>query len=266
MDWRSALPAPFLRTAKRWIQALRPAPPLRFEHGFRRGGKSPYDFPVGLDNPLEELGRKYEPSKRQHNYLPFYWMHLRDIRDRVRNVCEIGVQTDRSIRLWEEFFPQATIWGVDIDPKVARFEGDRRKIRIGDQSDLGFLKGLVDEVEDGFDVVIDDGSHDMRHQLLTFDALFPTMTSHGVYVVEDTGGLAGSAKTVERMKELVDRIMYWSKDWYSEDWPHYAALPEHADWADRNTIGIAFYRWIVFVYRGQNPEDNPYLEPRSVER
>lgn len=34
-----------------------------------------------------------------------------------------------------------------------------------------------------------------------------------------------------------------------------------ATWADRNIIGVAFYRWIVFVMRGHNPGDNPYLGP-----
>jgi hypothetical protein len=248
-----------LRVAKRWARAARRVPRLRFPEAFRGDAKSPHGFPIDLDNPLEALGRKYEPTKREHNYLPFYWMHLRDIREKVRNVCELGVQSDRSIRMWEEFFPGATIYGVDIDPAVRRFEGGRRRIRIGDQSDRGFLKGLVDEVEGGLDIVIDDASHRMRHQLISFDALFPALTSHGVYVVEDTGGVSNSQPTVDRLKELVDSIMHWPKDWEPEDWPQLTSLPDDAGWAARHTIGIAFYRWIVFVYRGHNPGDNPHL-------
>jgi hypothetical protein len=38
--------------------------------------ESPYAFPVSRDNILEELGAKYRPSKRTHNYLPYYWMHF----------------------------------------------------------------------------------------------------------------------------------------------------------------------------------------------
>lgn len=248
-----------LRIAKRWAKAARLAPRLRFPERFRVGGPSPYPFPVDADNPLEALGHKYRPTKRAHNYLPFYWMHFRDIRDRVRNVCEIGVQSDRSIRMWEEFFPNATIYGVDVDPAVREFEGGRRKILIGDQSDLSFLKSLIDRVDGGLDVVIDDASHNMRHQLITFNALFPALTDHGVYVIEDTGGLSGSQKTVDRMKELVDSIMYWPSSQDSADWPQLWTLPDGAGWADRNAIGIAFYRWIVFVHRGHNPEDNPHL-------
>jgi hypothetical protein len=247
------------KLAKRLAKRSRFAPKLTFPARFRGAKESPYPFPVDADNPLEALGRKYEPSKRNHNYLPFYWMHFRDIRMYVRNVCEIGLQRDRSIRMWEEFFPHATIYGVDIDPENRKFEGGRRRVRIGDQSDQRFLGELVDEVRDGFDIVIDDGSHNMRHQLKTFNALFPALTRHGIYVMEDTGGVSGCERTVDRMKELIDGIMYWPSSMESADWTQLSTLPEGASWADRHTIGIAFYRWIVFVQRGQNPEDNPYL-------
>jgi hypothetical protein len=247
------------RVAKHWVRSVEPAPRLRFPERFRSQQPSPYSFPVELENPLEALGRRYRPSKRLHHYLPFYWMHFRDIRDRVRNVCEIGVQTDRSIRMWEEFFPHATIWGLDIDPKVKALEGGRCRIRIGDQSDHAFLARVLDEVEGGFDIVIDDASHKMRHQLITFNALFPALTDHGVYVIEDTGGLTGCSQSVERMKEIVDHIMCWPPDWDSRQWLQLASHPDGASWADRNAIGIAFYRWLVFVFRGHNPEDNPHL-------
>jgi hypothetical protein len=247
------------RRARRWAKALIPAPRLSFPERFRRSEASPYAFPIERENPLEALGRKYGPTKRNHGYLPFYWMHLRDIRTRVRGVCEIGLQGDRSLRMWEEFFPNATIYGIDVDPANRRFEGDRRRVFIGDQGDAAFLGRFLREVDGGLDVVIDDGSHRMRHQLQSFNALFPALTSHGVYVIEDTGGLAGCEKTVERMKKLVDSIMYWPASLDAADWPTLGSLPDGASWADRNTIGVAFYRWIVFVLRGRNPEDNPHL-------
>ena len=50
-------------------------------------------------NPLEELGRKHGATKINHNYLQHYWTHLRDLREEVRNLCEIGVQGGGSRRL-----------------------------------------------------------------------------------------------------------------------------------------------------------------------
>lgn len=176
---------------------------------------------------------------------------------------EIGVQTDHSIRMWEEFFPNATIYGLDIDPKCKQFEGGRRRILIADQSNADFCRQVIRETGRDIDIVIDDGSHRIEHQLKSFSLFFPTLTEHGIYVVEDTGGVVGDQElvTVNAQKELVDNIMYWPKDFNPVDWPYLADFPDKAKWIDRNIIGVAFYRWIVFVMRGKNPQDNPYLNP-----
>ena len=42
-------------------------------------------------------------------------------------------------------------------------------------------------------------------------------------------------------------------------------FPDEARWIDKNVIGIAFYRWIVFIMRGRNPRDNPFLAPLPSE-
>lgn len=216
---------------------------------------------VAPDNPLEQLGAKYLPSKRLHNYLPHYWMHFRDIRHEVSTVIEIGLQRDHSIRMWEEFFPNATIYGIDIDPRCQQFAGGRRKVLIGDQGDAAFLRRVIEQTGSP-DIVIDDGSHRVAHQLTTFNLLFPALASHGVYVVEDTGAVVGDyqLRTVNALQGLVESIMHWPEGVAPEDWPRLGSFPAGTPWAARNIVGIAFYRWIVFVMRGKNPEDNPYLQ------
>jgi hypothetical protein len=236
---------------------------LLFAHPPGVSPQSPFPFVVSKVNPLEELGAKYIPSKRNHNYLAYYWMHFRDIRLDVRSILEIGVETDRSIRMWEEFFPNATIYGVDIDPNCRQFEGDRRRILIGDQGNSEFLRQVIQEPRWAFDIIIDDGSHRVDHQLKTFEVLFPAMSDHGIYVIEDTGGCVADHEltTINALKPIVDSIMYWPRGFAPSKWPHLTEFPAAAKWSDRNVVGIAFYRWIVFVMRGKNPQDNPFLTP-----
>lgn len=214
-------------------------------------------------NPLEELGHKYAVSKMLHDYLKHYWSYLRDKRETVKNVLEMGVETGSSLRMWEEFFPNARIWGIDINPDCKRHEGGRKSIFIGDQGDNLFLAECADRIGEPFDLIVDDGSHQVPHQIGGFATLFPRLTSDGVYVVEDTGGVVGDFElhTVNFCKMLINNVFFWPKDLPGKDWSYLSSFEQYpeATWLDRNIVGVAFFRWIVFIFKGLNPEDNPYL-------
>jgi len=255
-------------TLKKLFKGKPIKPPTHREFDFPEAAHSsppsPYPFFVNPNNVLEELGRKYKPSKRSHNYLPYYWMHFRDIRHEVKKVCEIGLQNDYSIKMWEEFFPNAQIYGIDIDPACKKFEGGRRKVFIGDQGDKKFLDNFLTDIGGGLDVVIDDGSHIVQHQLDSFETLFPAMSKHGIYAMEDTGGVVGDYDrfTVNSLQKLAENVLYWPEGHRPEDWPYLSSFPESATWADRNVVGVAVYRWLAFVFRGNNPGDNKNLLTR----
>ena len=108
---------------------------------------------------LNEIGKKYLPSKIQHNYLEIMDLHLNPIREKANKVLEIGVQTVNSVKMWEEYFPNAEIYGFDIDFKCKKFEQGRIKIIIGDQDNISSLEKIPSDL----DVIIDDGSHVESH-------------------------------------------------------------------------------------------------------
>jgi hypothetical protein len=237
-------------------------PRLRFDEAPAQPRPSPFSAVVAPDNPLSLLGEKYQPTKRLHHYLPHYWAHFRDIRHDVRRVLEIGVQSDRSLRMWEEFFPKAIIDGVDIDAACKQYEGDRRRLFIGDQGDRKFLRSVAESLDIPYDIIIDDGSHLVAHQVHTFECLFPLLSEHGVYVLEDTGAVAGdwNLSVAHALARLIDSVLYAPPGMEPGDVPSIAEFPAPATWADKHVVGIAFYRWIVFVMRGHNPGDNPFLQ------
>ena len=98
---------------------------------------------------------------------------------------EIGVYSGGSLGMWKEYFgPRCRIYGIDIVPACRVYEDDQIQIEIGDQGDPAFWSEFVGRVPE-IDVVIDDGSHDPEHQIVTLEGLLPHMPAGGVYLCED---------------------------------------------------------------------------------
>jgi hypothetical protein len=136
-------------------------------------------------------------------------------------ILEIGVSFGGSLQMWRAYFGrQATIYGVDVDPRCQQFEERKVKIFIGDQQDRMFLRSIADTIGP-IDVLIDDGGHTMEQQITTFQELYPTVSPNGVYLIEDLhtsywarygGGLRQPNTFVEYAKNLYDQLNAWHSE------------------------------------------------------
>jgi SAM-dependent methyltransferase len=143
---------------------------------------------------LTEIGRRYGTDKaKRHNFTPFYERYLEPVRGVVTRVLEVGVQRGPSLRMWRDYFPNATCYGVDIDPRAMIAGEDRIVTVLGDQSTPAGVAAFAAEIGGDFDLVIDDGSHLHGHQMVTLGGLFPLVRPGGHFVLEDlhTSFMAG---------------------------------------------------------------------------
>lgn len=135
-----------------------------------------------LDQQLNGFSAR---SDSGHGYSLIYANYFEARRLEPIRMLEIGVLDGRSLATWAEYFPNARLYGLDIDPACARFETDRTRIFIGSQADPAVLADLRAAVPEGFDVVIDDGSHYVSHMKVSFRELYPHVSPGGIYVIED---------------------------------------------------------------------------------
>ena len=106
-------------------------------------------------------------------------------RDQPICLLEIGINRGGSIPVWEQYFPNAKLLMVDINPISLLRTTDRTKIELVDQSDAEALKNYADN-NGPFNIIIDDGSHLTGDQIITFETLWPYILPGGVFVIEDT--------------------------------------------------------------------------------
>jgi hypothetical protein len=213
----------------------------------------------GINRPsnfgLPELGEKFRPTKRMHNYLIRYDHVFGAARLKVKRMVEIGVQSNASVEMWRDYFPNAEIIGIDIDPECKRFERDRIKIVIGDQTDRAFLETFARENFGTIDIIVDDGLHTPNAILTSFSSLYPALSTHGIYAIED---LIEHDYVPRLVADITAAINYWP-DHAGKFWPVLDDLGPESTWFARHTTGVEFYRFILFVKRGLNPRDNPYI-------
>ena len=135
-----------------------------------------------------QLGR-YDTDKVRNGYLQWYDELVGARCESVRRVLELGVHRGGSLALWRDYFPNATIAGIDVD--LAHFHCDdltRIEVFQGSQTDEEFLRRTASAfAPEGFDLVIDDASHIGWETELAFRVLFEHVKRGGFYVIEDWG-------------------------------------------------------------------------------
>lgn len=211
---------------------------------FRFGGK---DIRKDIENRYQYKGdlldiyTKGSPQlvRKWHHYLPIYDRYFSKWRRKKVRFLEIGVSGGGSLTMWRQYFgEEAIIYGIDIDESCAQYDGIAGAVRIGSQDDPIFLKQIVEEMG-GVDLILDDGSHIMRHIKTSFEVLMPLLENDGVYMIEDLhtsywkgygGGLRRRGNFFNYVREIIDDMHHWyhgSKSKHSDISSHCNSIHIH---------------------------------------
>jgi hypothetical protein len=182
---KSVLPARVRSLAKRTLLHDSDFEKYRFapRHSIVDDIRTKYNF----DGDLLRIfaNNQFGMVQKWHHYIPIYDRYFSAFRGKEFRLLEIGVSRGGSLQMWRDYFgPKAVIYGVDISEDCRQYDGVAGQVRIGSQADEAFLRSVVNEMG-GLDIVIDDGSHRMRHIRQTLVQLFPLLNEGGVYLIED---------------------------------------------------------------------------------
>jgi hypothetical protein len=151
---------------------------------------------------LDELANFYKTDKGtmfetpcKHGYAPIYDELLTPLRDKDISLLEVGVWLEtssiggESLNMWKEYFKNANIYAFDIrDMKNHPFFVNNTNVHFyngdqGNRDDFVSMHNAFNNVF--FDFIIEDGSHNANHQMISFASLFKYVKPKGIYIVED---------------------------------------------------------------------------------
>lgn len=156
-----------------------------------------------------------------HDYTRIYSKYFKGLRRKKIKFLEIGIYEGNSVKLWENYFPNAELHFIDVTAENIRYTSPRSLYHFLDQEDIKAMHNFAQSIGGDFDVIIDDGGHTMNQQINSFIALFPFVKSGGFYAIEDLhtsywtpyGGRASTKPhnpeektTVDFLKELIDSV------------------------------------------------------------
>ena len=139
-----------------------------------------------------------------HNYTRIYHAMFGEQRHATFSLFELGMGSTNpeidsnmgpagrpgaSHRGWASYFPNATIYGADIDPLIVGGPYDTARIESAwvDQADPTAIRSLWDDKfpKQQFDIMIDDGLHEPDANMTFLEYSCDKLSATGVYVIED---------------------------------------------------------------------------------
>jgi hypothetical protein len=126
-----------------------------------------------------------------HTYIPEYERLLKPYR-KSGSILEIGIMKGHSIRMWREYFESGDVYGADIHLQPEATD-------LLTMSGVSILQcdatnnSLTEQLENKtFDVILDDGSHLIDHQVSSFNLLKSRVNKNGIYLIEDVSDIDSS--------------------------------------------------------------------------
>lgn len=151
-----------------------------------------------------DVNKNISKRKTLNNYTPLYQKLFSKQRNDYKLVFEVGLGSNNldipsnmglngkpgaSLQMWKEYFPNAEIFGADIDKRIL-FNEDRIKTYFVDQYSSESIKKMwLDINRKNFDIIIDDGIHDYKGNINFFENSIEYLKKDGVYIIEDVNNI-----------------------------------------------------------------------------
>jgi hypothetical protein len=144
-----------------------------------------YKDPVHYFSLDKIVDNRFTDKNTCHSYLETYEKLLKDKHLTCKNVLEIGIQRGGSIKLWNDYFVNANIYGLDDDENPKFLEEFKRvkclKMNAYSQDSIDYFSNQNIK----FDFIIDDGPHTLESMIFCLLHYSKLLAPTGTLIIED---------------------------------------------------------------------------------
>ena len=152
-------------------------------------------IPKSLDYLFHEYGSDkaniFKPYQQPgHGYAIFYEKKLEIYKNKNLNILEIGSYAGASAAAFTKYLPKSNIYCFDVN--ISNFKYKSEKINVfgidinNQKKVIKTLNKIFSEQNfTQFDLIIDDGSHNLSDILISLKFFFKYVKNNGLYIIED---------------------------------------------------------------------------------
>jgi predicted O-methyltransferase YrrM len=121
----------------------------------------------------------------EHSYCNFYENLLSTKKNLELDVLEIGTYKGGFAFTLYEYLKYSKITSIDISDSFSNILRNKMKDRFNLILSDAYKLETLDVLEDKFDIVIDDGPHDLNSQIFCIEHYVNKLKSDGILIIED---------------------------------------------------------------------------------
>jgi predicted O-methyltransferase YrrM len=175
---------------------------------------------------LCEIGKKYDTDKSSqrsnvtnsrhcHPYTIFYDSLFKDIKHKSLNIAELGILEGSSLRMWQEYFTNANIYGFEYNKQFinnfkSKFNNDRICLTEIDVTSNNSIINSFANMNVKYDIIIEDTTHQFNDQIRVIKNIYPYLKEGGILIIEDIFKSYNENNYIDNLKHILCEF----KDYY----------------------------------------------------
>ncbi len=152
-------------------------------------------IPKSLDYLFHEYGSDkaniFKPNQHPgHGYSIYYEKKLEIYKNKNLNILEIGSYAGASAAAFTKYLPKSKVYCFDVNISNFKYKSENINvygIDINNQKKVfkTLNKIFLEQNFSKFDLIIDDGSHNLSDILVSLKIFFKYVKNEGLYIIED---------------------------------------------------------------------------------
>jgi len=204
---------------------------------------------------LCEIGKKYDTDKSSqrsnvtnsrhcHPYTIFYDKLFSPKKHEALEIAEIGILEGASLRMWQEYFPSANLYGFEysrgyLDNFLRKFDNSRITLAPIDVTNKESIEGAFTSINKLYDIIIDDSTHQFEDQLRVIEQTHRFLKPGGILIIEDIFKCYNEMDYIHRLGGILDNF----QDYYFISLDH----------NNRNSTGWDNDKLFILIKKGAKP-------------